>query len=202
MIHNIVFDMGGVLIQWQPQKLIQRLGISGEDAALLRREVFGDQEWVGLDRGRLGEEQALAAILPRLPERLHEAARRCVYWWKDPFWPIPGMAELITRLKERGYGIYLLSNATAALHEYFPRIPGSEHFDGILVSADWLLLKPQHEIFETLFSQFFLRPEDCFFVDDYPGNVDGAIMVGMPAAVFDGDVERLKKAMRAEGIEI
>ena len=46
-------------------------GLTGADAALLLREVFGDQEWVGLDRGRLTEEQAIAAFCARLPERLH-----------------------------------------------------------------------------------------------------------------------------------
>ena len=77
------------------------------------REVFRDREWVQLDRGTLTEEEALELICKRLPERLHGAAEELVCgWWKRPLLPVPGMAELIAGLKQAGYGIYLLSNAS------------------------------------------------------------------------------------------
>ena len=194
--------MGNVLIEWNPERLIARLGITGADAALLLREVFGDQEWVGLDRGRLTEEQAIAAFCARLPERLHECVPPLVFWWKDPLWPVPGMAALIEELKAAGYGIYLLSNATSALHTYFPRIPGASFFDGGIVSADHRLLKPQHEIFELLFSRYGLDPASCFFIDDSPLNVDGAICCGMPGAVFHNDVGELRRKLREAGVMV
>ncbi len=202
MIKNILFDMGGVLIEWRPDKLVARFGYAGADAKLLLREIFGDAEWVGLDRGRLREEEAMAAFRARLPERLHPAIEPCVYWWRDPLWPVPGMAELIAELKGLGYRIYLLSNATSALHGYFPRIPGSEHFDGMVVSADHKLLKPQHELYEVLLERFGLDPAECFFLDDSSANVDAAIVLGLQAAVFDGDMKRLRRAMRKAGIPV
>ena len=192
--------MGGVLIEWNPARIVARIGLDGEDAALLRREVFAVPEWVGLDRGRLTEEEALAVYRRRLPERLHEAAERCVFWWREPLWPIAGMAGLIGELKAAGCGIYLLSNATSALHEYFPRIPGAAHFDGGIVSADHKLLKPQHEIYELLFSRCALDPADCFFIDDSPLNVDGAICCGMQGAVFHGEMAELRGRLRDAGI--
>ena len=112
------------------------------------------------------------------------------------------MAEFVGELKAAGYGIYLCSNATSALHSYFPRIPGSEHFDGLLVSADWKLLKPQHEIFELLYKTFALDPAECFFIDDYPPNIDGAIVTGMSGAVYDGDLRRLRHDLRRAGIAV
>ena len=202
MIKNIVFDMGNVLIRWDPAGLIARLGVTGADAKALLREVFCDQEWTGLDRGRLSEEEAAAAFRERLPEHLHPYLPRLIYWWKEPLWPVEGMAELVGELKAAGYGIYLCSNATSALHSYFPRIPGSEHFDGLLVSADWKLLKPQHEIFELLYKTFALDPAECFFIDDYPPNIDGAIVTGMSGAVYDGDLRRLRHDLRRAGIAV
>jgi len=202
MIKNIIYDMGGVLIEWRPDKLVRRLGYEGEDARLLLREIFGDSEWVGLDRGRLREEEAMAVFRERLPERLHPAIERCVYWWRDPLWPIPGMADLVAELKGLGYGIYLLSNATSALHEYFPRIPGSEHFDGLIVSADHKLLKPEHELFEVLFRTYGLEGAECFFIDDNNANADASINLGMPAAVFDGDLPRLRRALQKAGVPV
>lgn len=202
MIQNIVFDMGGVLIAWDPARIVARIGAEGEDARLLLREIFGSVEWVSLDRGTLSESQALARFRDRLPLHLHEAAERCVFWWKEPLWPIPGMAELVGELADRGYGIYLLSNATSALHRYFPRIPGSEHFQGMLVSADRKLLKPQHEIYEALFAAFGLDPAACLFVDDSPANAEGAIRLGMQAHVFYGDTARLRRELRAAGLAV
>ena len=56
MVKNIIYDMGNVLIHWDPERLIARLGVTGADAKALMREVFCDQEWTGRDRGRLTEE--------------------------------------------------------------------------------------------------------------------------------------------------
>ena len=202
MIRNVVFDMGGVLIAWDPARIVDRLGLSKEDSQLLRREVFQSVEWVSLDRGSLSEQAALERFYSRLPQRLHAAAVRCVFWWKDELWPVPGMAELIQELDGLGYGIYLLSNATSALHGYFCRIPGSEHFRGHIVSADWKLLKPQHEIYEKLFSEYSLDPAECLFLDDYPPNIEGAMRCGMQGLVFYQDMERLRRELRSLGVGV
>ena len=200
MIKNIIFDMGQVLIKWSPELLIGRLGVSAQDGKLLKAEVFGGVEWTAMDRGRLSAQEGLAQICRRLPERLHAAARALVLdWWKGELVPMDGMAELIGELKGRGYGIYLLSNATSTLHSYFDRIPGSEHFDGKIVSADEVLLKPQHEIYERLYSRYALRPEECLFIDDSPANVDGAQCTGMDAIVFRGEVQILRRELNVKG---
>lgn len=203
MIRNVVFDMGHVLIYFSPGTFIERLGISGEDGRLLERELFRDREWVQLDRGSLTEEEVVEAVCRRLPERLHEAVRELVCgWWKRPLLPVEGMAELVGELKGMGYGIYLLSNANRQLPKYFPRIPGSEHFDGRIVSADWLLLKPQREIYEKLYEVYGLKPEECFFIDDQPANIEGAWCTGMAGAVFDGDMARLRRSLQAAGVAV
>ena len=202
MIRNIVFDMGGVLINWSPERITARLELSAEERQTLVRELFQTVEWVSLDRGTLTEPEAIRIVCARLPQGLHAAVERCVYWWKDPLWPMEGMAELIRQLKDLGYGIYLLSNATSALHGYFPRIPGSACFDGGLVSADWKLLKPQHEIYEKFCALNGLSPETCFFIDDAPVNIEGAARAGIGGTVFRGDMARLRRELRAAGIPV
>lgn len=203
MIRNIIFDMGHVLIYFSPETFIKRLGVSEEDSRLLYREVFRDKEWVQLDRGTLSEEEATEAVCKRLPEHLHEAAKELICgWWKRPLLPVEGMADLVGELKGMGYGIYLLSNANRQLPRYFSRIPGSEYFDGRLVSADWLLLKPEREIYEKLYEVYGLKPEECFFIDDQPVNIEGAWRTGMDGAVFDGDLARLRQKLRAVGVAV
>ncbi|MEY8386067.1 HAD family phosphatase [Oscillospiraceae bacterium 38-13] len=203
MIHNIIFDMGQVLIRWQPDLLAAGTGVPAEDVPLLQKAVFGSVQWIQLDRGVISQEDALSAMCRELPERLHAPAGELVRsWWKQPLRPVPGMEALIAELKGLGYGIYLLSNASVALPEYFSRIPGSQYFDGKIVSADWKLLKPQHEIYETLFREYRLKPEECFFIDDLNINIEGAWYTGMAGAVFDGDLSRLRQALRASGVPV
>ena len=202
MIRNVIFDMGGVLIEWNPARLAARLELPEEDARLLRREVFSSPEWVSLDRGTLLEDEAIARFCARLPERLRGAVERCVFWWKEPLWPIPGMRELLEELDGLGYGLYLLSNATSRLHEYLARIPGSEYLKGMLVSADWKLLKPQREIHEKLFAREDLIPGDCLFIDDNPANVEAGQLLGMEGLVFYQDMALLRRRLREHGIPV
>ncbi len=203
MIKNIIFDMGNVLSYFNPQKIVACLGLNEEDSAMLLREIFREVEWVNIDHGFMSQEEGWERICRRLPERLHGAARACVFnWWKTSLVPVPGMAELVREVKAMGYHVFLCSNAATNLHEYFDRIPGSECFEGMIVSADVKLLKPQHEIFEKLFETYSLKPEECFFIDDSPLNIDGACAVGMPAALFRDDITRLRADLRAAGISV
>lgn len=203
MIRNIVFDMGQVLIYFYPKMFFDRMGVPEADRPILEREMFRTVEWTQTDRGTLDEAGAVEAFRAKLPERLHGYVETMVcHWWEEPLSPVKGMAELLRELKDLGYGVYLLSNASSRLHEYFPRIPGSECFDGKIVSADWKQLKPEREIFQTLFRKFGLKPEECFFVDDLPQNVEGARFSGMDGTVFRDDVPRLRRELNAAGVPV
>lgn len=203
MIRNIVFDMGQVLIRWRPEEILEHFDLTGEEKTMLLQELFWSPEWTQQDRGILTEGEMIERVSARLPESLHAAVEEVIKAWH--VWhltPMPGMAELVRRLKAQGYGIYLLSNASTALRGYFPRIPGSECFDGLMVSAEEKLLKPQHEIYERLYERFGLVPEQCVFIDDSPANIEGAMLTGMQGIVFWGDTERLRRELRALGIMV
>lgn len=202
MIKNIVFDMGNVLLRFEPELFIARLGVAEEDRVLLLREVFRSLEWARMDRGSMTEAQAAESICQRLPERLHAAVHSLTDQWDRPILPVEGSYELVEELKGLGYGLYLLSNASYRQHDYWPLIPGSRFFDGTLISADVKLVKPQPEIYRLLFERFSLRPEECFFVDDSPMNVEGAFFCGMPGAVFNGSVPLLRQALRQAGVPV
>ena len=201
MIKSIVFDMGGVLIRWKPEEILGQFDLSPEEAEILNRELFHSVEWMQQDRGILTGDEVTEAVCARVPERLWETVKSIVYgWYQQYLIPMPGMAELVRELKSNGYHIYLLSNASLALRRYFPRIPGSECFEKLLVSAEEKLLKPSHEIFERLYEKFELTPGECWFIDDSPANVEGAILTGMRGTVFYGDVARLRRELHRAGI--
>lgn len=200
MIRNIVFDMGKVLIDFDPAVFVRRLKLAEEDARFLMPQVFRSVEWANMDWGIMTDEEAVASICGRVPERLHDAVRRLVLEWDRPIMPIDGMEELIGGLKGAGYGIYLLSNASRRHPDYWPRIPASRFFDGVLVSYSVKTVKPQPEIYKMLCDRFGLKAEECFFVDDLPLNVAGACRSGMSGMVFHGDTEELRQALKATGV--
>ena len=203
MIRNIVFDMGQVLIRWRPEEMLERFDLSQEEKTMLLQELFWSPEWIAQDRGIITEADMIARVSARLPETLHATVEEVIKAWD--VWhltPMPCMAESVRKRKEKGYGIYLLSNASTALRGYFPRIPGSECFDGLMVSAEEKLLKPQHEIYERLYERFGLVPEQCVFIDDSPANIEGAMLTGMQGIVFRGDTERLLRELLALGIGV
>lgn len=202
MIKNILFDMGNVLIRFDRKAFLDRLDISEEDKQLLLREVFLSVEWVQMDRGTLCEETAEPLMCQRLPEHLHSAVHSLVSLWDDPMLPIAGMAELVEELKDNGYGIYLLSNASVRQHEYWPKIPGWQSFDGKIISADEKVMKPHPDYYLRALDRFKLIPGECVFVDDVPANIEGAMYCGIPGIVFHGDVQLLREQLHAKGIHI
>lgn len=202
MIKNILFDMGNVLIRFDRKLFLDRLEVSEADKDILLREVFANVEWAQMDRGTKTEETALESMRKRLPQRLHGAAETLTLHWDEPLIPIDGMYELVEELKEKGYGLYLLSNASFRQHDYWPGIAASKFFDGTLISADVHAVKPQPEIYNLCLEKFGLKAEESFFIDDVGANVEGAVNCGLQGAVFFGDVARLRRELRAAGVNV
>ena len=202
MIKNIVFDMGNVIIRFDPELFMVRLGLAEEDRKLLKRELFVSLEWSRMDRGSLTDEEAAEIVCRRVPERLHDAVRRLVGMWDRPILPVEGMYELVEELEDMGYGIYLLSNASFRQHDYWPRVPASKFFDGTLISADVKLVKPQPEIYRLLCDKFSLLPEECVFIDDSTSNAEGAYFCGINALVFHGDAHEMRLKLNELGVKV
>ena len=201
MIRNIVFDMGQVLIRFDPFYFMDRAGITNpEDRKLIRNELFLSVEWAQMDEGVLTEKTAEPSILQRFPERLRASVHELLFSWAWPRETIPGMEELVRSLRKAGYGIYLLSNASVAQHDYWPDIPVSRYFDGKLISCDVGVVKPSREIYRLFTDRFSLKPEECLFIDDAPANVAGAIACGWHGIVFHGDSEELIRKLYEAGI--
>lgn len=103
-------------------------------------------------------------------------------------------------LKNAGYDLYLLSNASTRQHTYWHDIPGSEYFSGTFISADYRLLKPEDAIYQAFFRKFGLKPEDCLFIDDSPANIEASENAGMAGIVFHGDAAHLRCQLADRGI--
>ena len=198
MIKNIVFDMGKVMVDYDGHK-VGEIFIKDEAE---RKEVctcvFDSQEWLLLDMGLISEEDALKRMQSRLTtDHAKEMAKLCLkHWHEYNMYPVNEMGDLVKELKERGYKIYLCSNASLRLLTYMEIIPGIEQFDGVLFSAEVKCMKPQKEMYGHFFERFGLKPEECFFIDDMPLNIEGAKACGMAGYCYaDRDIRRLKECL-------
>ena len=178
MIRTIVFDMGNVLLRYSPVEIVRSVLCSHPREDDLVRAVFGAPEWSRLDEGVLTDGEAAAAMAARSPG-LEREIRRVMADWPQGMRPVPGMEELGRTLKKQGYGLYPLSNASGRFHEYCACFPVFSCFDGLHISADLRLLKPDPEIYRQVLELHDLRPEESLFIDDLAENVAGARAAGM-----------------------
>lgn len=202
MIKNIIFDMGGVLRQFNREYFLSKFDLNAEDKKILMNEVFLSVEWSMMDRGTLLDEEVAKRVKENVPEHLKEYVDILVLHWEDLSYPMPGMAELVKELKENGYGIYLLSNASKRLYDYWPKIPGNEYFDDLIVSSDYSIVKPQNEIYQLLNTKLGLTLSECLFIDDTNINVEGAIYNGLDGIVYHGDTAELRRKLNKKGIKV
>ncbi|WP_050697509.1 HAD family hydrolase [Anaeromassilibacillus senegalensis] len=200
MIRNIVFDMGNVLIDYQPLSYAKQFFSDESEVQLVYRELFSGPEWLKLDEGIMEPEDAIASVCTRLPKAMHSAAKELFLHWFDFIEPIQGMNELARRLKHAGYAIYILSNAAYSFHLYEKRIPIFSLLDGCIVSADEKIVKPSPAIYQLLCSRYHLRPEECYFIDDRLENVQAAQQCGMSGYCYQMDTERLTAALLEAGV--
>ncbi len=204
MIRNILFDMGNVLIRFDPPRFVRTTGLGKQEQSLLLNELFYSIEWVSLDRGTLTEEEVIERVNMRLPAPLHGAAGTLVKTWDVHSEEIPGMRELAEELAGNGYTLYLLTNAGPRHRTYWQTFPVSALFpeERIFRSADHRLLKPQAEFYEEAVRLFSLRKEECLFIDDSPANAEGAQYAGIRSVVFRQDAADLRRRLAEAGIRI
>ncbi len=196
MIKNIIFDMGGVLIDYNPEKTMYSL-FDKETADILLKEIFRNQVWNDKDRGIITPDEIMEQKRTAIPAEVYDKTNEMVHNLYPYMKPFEAMYDFIVELKNMGYGIYLLSNASADFYERKSGIPALSLFDGYLISADYKLLKPEKEIYEALYEKFSLKPDECYFIDDVPINIEGAKATGMAGHCYShGNIEILKQEMR------
>ncbi len=193
MIKNVVFDFGQVLIHFNPEYMCSKYLSDEDDIRLVADVLFDRIYWDRLDRGTIEDDEVVAYANDRLPPRLHKACKDIYFDWIYNLPEVSGMREVIKLCREKGYGLYLLSNISKYFAEHKHEIPILSELDGCIFSAECGYAKPSADIFDYLCKTFDLTPSETLFIDDNVNNIDGADKFGIVAYHFDGNVQTLYK---------
>ena len=193
MIKNVILDMGNVLLNYDPQIPLDLYCDSREEKEMIRRELFEGPEWRLGDLGEISDPDRYDLVKSRVSEAYWPHLKKCCDSWYVCMEELEGARNFCDYVKRAGYGIYILSNASDAFYTYFPPFLPTDYFDGVVVSSDVHMVKPDREIFEYLLNKYGLKAEECLFIDDMQENVEGARAAGMQAFRFAGNYEEIKK---------
>lgn len=200
MVRAVVFDIGGVLLEWDPRLVYRELLPDPADLDRFLAEICTPEWNATLDAGRPFDEACaeLAARHPDQAELIHAWKRQNAMIAGE----VAGTAELVERLQRAGVPLYLLTNMpTPVFAARRRRYPVLERFDGAVVSGEEGVLKPSAEIFAILRDRYALDPAATLFVDDMEENVAGARAAGYLAHRFV-DAPALEAELRSLGLAV
>ncbi len=198
MIKNIIFDMGNVLMDYNPRRHVYELTKDDVLSDIFLREIFMSEEWKQFDRGVIDAEGLIKIVQARVPEHA-EIIPMIINNWFNDLKPIEGMEELVNDLYSMGYKLYVLSNASVQFWTFTAGVEFFKKFDGILVSSDVKMIKPEKEIFLEMLNRFSLSADECIFIDDIEENVLSAMTLGIRAIRFE-NVKGLKAELLTIGV--
>ena len=200
-IETVAFDLGGVLIDWNPRHLYRRL--LDDEAAIERflAEVCTPEWNATLDNGHSFAD-GVAQLVREHPEHagLIEAYRS--RWPEMLGGCFPETLKIMRRLRGEGIPIYALSNwAAETFAATRDRFPFLDEFDGILLSGQVGVGKPDPAIFRLFLVRFGLTAESTVFIDDNPANVAAARSLGLQALLFESAAQ-IRLELQALGLPV
>jgi 2-haloacid dehalogenase len=199
---TVVFDLGSVLIEWNPRHLYRKLfGADTEGMERFLTEVCSSAWNERQDAGRSWQDgiDEAAALYPDQADLIRAFRHR---WEEMLGGPMHDSVALLQELRDNGTRLLALTNWS---RETFP-IAREKYdflgwFEGILVSGQEGVIKPDPAIYRLLMARFGVEAWRAVFVDDSPRNVEGARQVGMHALQFTG-AAKLRRDLNALGLPV
>jgi putative hydrolase of the HAD superfamily len=202
-IKNVVFDIGNVLVRWDPLGIVERaFGLWGEEASVKRDALFRESDlWHALNRGEMTEAETKAAFVAAGLLSLDEVEAFFLAIYANML-PIEGTSDLMSRLCDAGYSVFALTdNVREVVAHLSTTRDWWSLFDGVTNSAEIGVLKPDPMIYRHLLETNGLVPDETVFLDDMDYNVVGAHAMGMQAFVFT-DAAQAERDLRSIGVRV
>ena len=196
---NLIFDLGGVVVRWDPDAIVAGVFSQAELREKAKRHVFGHPDWHDLDRGTIERD----AVIRRGAERSgipETEIRRLMDAVPPSLVPIAESVDLLYRLNAKGYPLYCLSNMHHASIDYLERKERFfEVFRGKVISCRLKLCKPDAAIYEHALKAHGLDAANAVFIDDVDVNVAAAAKIGIRTIHFRNTAQ-CERELRAMGV--
>ena len=183
-IKNIIFDVGKVLVSYEPDTFMDRLGFDEKTKAAVNAAMFCNPLWVEADAGTYEKDAYLEKYIAQAPD--YEKEIRLAYERMGETVELYDyVMDWIKALKEQGFSLYVLSNYSEYLLEQTKdKMLFLPYMSGTVFSSCCKHIKPEKEIYQYLLSTYHLDASECVFLDDRMENVKGAMECGIPAVLF------------------
>jgi putative hydrolase of the HAD superfamily len=186
---NVVFDLGGVVVTWSPDRIIENVVADDSMRGIVRSALFEHPDWLELDRGVMDLELATRRAALRAGVAVEEIGRVMDEMPRSLI-PIPESLDLIQEVKAAGNRVYALSNMHHASIRHLEReYSFLQLFEGAVISCRIGMAKPEPEIFQFLISRYDLEPADTVFIDDVHRNLETASLLGIGTMRFESPTQ-------------
>lgn len=193
MIKNVIFDVGKVLVEWDCDSALRRLGFDERARQAVVQATVRSPYWNELDRSAVSDGELLAHFL----DGAKGYEREVRLFWDNIGLAIqtyPYSRSWIQGLKKAGYGVYILSNYGRRTYgQTREELSFAGETDGALFSFEVHQIKPEPEIYQTLLARYGLKPGECVFLDDVQANIDAAEALGIRGICFTGYEEAVRQ---------
>lgn len=200
---NVVFDIGNVVLRWNPLSFYIKFFDGDRKKAVYFLDNICSFDWnIEQDRGRSWEE-ATQILLDQYPE--WEAPIRAYYdrWNELLTGPIEENAILVDELSSQKQPLYAITNFSAhAYHDCEQKYPFLQKFQGVVISSDEQLVKPDRAIFDVFLARYNLSPENCLFIDDTLPNIQTAQELGMETVHYKLGETDLRKELKKYNLPV
>lgn len=184
-ISGVIFDLGAVLLDWNPQRVVMNFTEDPTEREMFHREIFRHPDWLEMDQGISSEVEVVERICSRTGIS-SKRVERLLSLIRDSLVPIPESHKLLEEAKDRGLKLYCLSNMSVETYERMTELHTFfEVFDGIVISGQEKIMKPDPAIFGLIQSRYRLPARQTLFIDDNADNVRVAKDQGFRAILFE-----------------
>lgn len=202
MYHNIIFDLGGVVVHYNPKEYLVDRFFHERTERKIYDAVFGSEEWLLMNMGQLSWREASAIFLKRGQEKdIAFEMRTVLEDWTEMLANRRATIVLMGLMKKKGFHLYYLSNipkevlALLEQREFWPL------FDGGIASCEVGLLKPDINIYKALLDKYKLVPQETIYTDEDKDNTSAAFEAGITGIQFK-NVKSFCKMLVTYGIDI
>ena len=200
MYKNIIFDFGGVVVQFNPKDFLMDHFMNKRAEEIVYELTFGSQEWQDLDRGIITREEGNAAMLENAARvnRVFEV-QTVIDEWPAILRTKESTVHTMQKLKAAGYRLYYLTNIPADIMDELRQRDWFSLFDGGVASCDVHLCKPEPAIYTTLMQTCNLAYDESIFIDDNKVNAQAAYNLGITGILYKNP-KSFERALHACGI--